>query len=93
MMRLIKTREYLVSLQDIMRYIAKDKKSASLNFRIELNKKLKNTKDNPKMYRQSFYHDDEVYRDLTFKGYTTIYKIDETNMSIKVLDIFKWVDR
>ena len=93
MMRLIKTREYLISLQDIMRYIAKDKKSASLNFRTELNEKLKGTKDNPKMYRQSFYYDDEAYRDLTFKGYTTIYKIDETDMSIKVLDIFKWIDR
>ncbi len=38
------------------------------------------------MYRQSFYYDNEAYRDLTFKGYITIYKIDETDMSIKVLD-------
>jgi len=93
MMKLIRTREYLLSLQDIMLYIAKDKKSAALNFRKELNKKLKGVKDNPKMYRQSFYYDDEAYRDLIFKGYTTVYKIDETDMSIKVLDIFKWVDR
>ncbi len=45
------------------------------------------------MYRQSFYHDDAAYSDLTFKGYNTIYKIDESDISIKVLDIFKWVDR
>jgi len=93
MMKLIKTREYLLSLQSIMQYIAKDNKSAALNFRTQLNKKLKGIKDNPKMYRQSLYHNDETYRDLTFKGYTTIYKIDETDMTIKVLDIFKWVNR
>ncbi len=55
-MRLIKTREFLESLQSIMRYIAKDKRSASLDFRRQLNKKLKATKDNPKMYRMMMKH-------------------------------------
>lgn len=43
------------------------------------------------MSRKSKYINDENYRDLIFKGYTTIYKIEENQ--IKILDIFKWEDR
>ena len=40
------------------------------------------------MCRQSIYFEDKRYRDLTFKGYTVIYKVEED--MIKILDIFKW---
>jgi len=37
------------------------------------------------------YFEDKKYRDLIFKGYTIIYKVE--NNEIKILDIFKWQDR
>jgi len=43
------------------------------------------------MFRASIYYENESYRDLVFMGYTAIYKIDDD--VIRVLDIFKWVDR
>jgi len=43
------------------------------------------------MCRKSKYIDDTNCRDLIFKGYTTIYKIQEDQ--IKVLDIFKWENK
>ena len=39
-MRLIETEDYLEALKNILRYIAKDKKSAALAFREELDKKI-----------------------------------------------------
>ncbi|MDF1874628.1 hypothetical protein JHD48_02640 [Sulfurimonas sp. SAG-AH-194-I05] len=43
------------------------------------------------MCRPSIYFEDANYRDLIFKGYTVIYKVEDEE--IKVLDIFKWQDR
>ena len=43
------------------------------------------------MCRQSLYFEDDRYRDLIFKGYTIIYKVEDD--TIKVLDIFKWQER
>lgn len=90
-MRIEKKPKYFRSLTIILTFIAKDKISAAQNFEHDLNAKLKNLPDSPYAYRQSYYYDDEKYRDLTYKGYTVIYKIaDEV---IQILDIFKWVEK
>ena len=81
------------ALREISLYIAKDKPTASQNFKKNLKSKIEDILDNPKMYRASYYFDDENYRDLIFKGYTTIYKIDSKEDVVSVLDIFKWVDK
>ena len=71
--------------------IAKDKKSASKKFNKDLNDKINLLLDSPFMCRKSIYFEDIKYRDLIFKGYTIIYKVEDD--VIKVLDIFKWQDR
>ena len=43
------------------------------------------------MCKQSLYFIDKNYRDLTYLGYTIVYKVDHDN--IKVLDIFKYENR
>ena len=75
----------------ILTTIAKDKKSASKKFNKDLRDKIKLLRDSPFMCRESLYFRDMQYRDLIFKGYTIIYKVEENK--IKVLDIFKWQDR
>ena len=86
-MRIVRTRKFLNKFKKILAYIAKDKISASKKFREELNKKLNDLDHFPYKYRKSFYFDDENIRDLIFKGYTIIYKIEKDK--IIVLDIFK----
>lgn len=90
-MRVVYEKQFRVALKAIVDFIAEDKVSPSNKFKKELKKKFEMVLDNPKMYRASIYYDDTSYRDLVFMGYTTIYKIDED--VIKVLDIFKWVDK
>lgn len=75
----------------ILSTIAKDKKSASKKFNKDLKEKIKLLLASPFMGRPSIYFEDEKYRDLVFKGYTVIYKVEDNE--IKILDIFKWQDR
>ena len=78
-------------LFNILTIIAKDKKSASKKFNKDLKEKIKLLLKSPFMCRPSIYFEDKKYRDLIFKGYTVIYKVEDDE--IKVLDIFKWQDR
>jgi len=78
-------------LLNILNYISKDKKSASLKFKKELKKKISDLKENPYIYRASYYFEDESYRDLIHHGYTIIYKVEDD--TIMILEIFKWQDR
>ena len=86
-MKIVRSRKFLNKFKNILAYIAKDKISASKKFREELNERLNELDHFPYKYRKSFYFNDENIRDLIFKGYTIIYKIEKDK--IIVLDIFK----
>ena len=75
----------------ILATIAKDKKSASKKFNKDLKEKIELLLESPFMHRPSIYFEDIKYRDLIFKGYTIIYKVEDNE--IRILDIFKWQDR
>ncbi len=90
-MTIIKDKECLSQLLNILRFIKKDKPSASKKFEKELENKIQNLSNSPYKFRASIYFDNEVYRDLIFMGYTVIYKV-ETN-KILILEIFKWQNR
>ncbi|WP_456480588.1 type II toxin-antitoxin system RelE/ParE family toxin [Nautilia sp.] len=87
-MKIVKKRKFIKSLALIFEYMAKDKPFAAKTFKETLYKKFENLKTFPKMYRKSIYFNDENYRDLIYKGYTVIYKIEKDK--IIILDIFKW---
>ncbi len=75
----------------ILATIAKDKKSASKKFNKDLKEKIELLLESPFIHRPSIYFEDIKYRDLIFKGYTIIYKVEDNE--IRILDIFKWQDR
>ena len=90
-MTIVKDIKYNRRLYQIMAYIAQDKKSAVIKFEKALNKQINNLTQFPYKYRKSYYFDDNRYRDMVFKGYTVIYKVEPG--TIKILDIFKWQER
>ncbi len=73
---------------DIVFYIAKDKVSASQNFKSDINKLIKELINFPFKYRKSYYYENENIRDLIYKGYSIIYKVDLEKSEIVVLEIF-----
>ncbi len=68
--------------------IAKDKKNAAREFKTSLNKVINNIPTFPYKYRQSYYHSDNTIRDMIYKGYTVVYKIDEEKELIEILEMF-----
>ena len=90
-MQIVYEENFSKSLLNILTFISKDKKSSAIEFKNDLKEKIELLKISPLMCRKSKYMNGENYRDLIFKGYTTIYKIEKNQ--IKILDIFKWVDK
>ena len=87
-MHISKLRRYKNQLTIILKHIAKDKISASENFYVNLNKTIAEIPNFPFKYRKSIYFDNDNIRDMTFKGYTIIYRINIKKNLIEVIRIF-----
>ena len=87
-MRIKRDKKYTSNLFVILRYIAKDRVSASRNFKNELDKKINNLTNFPYKNRPSIYFDNEDIRDMIFKGHTITYEINIQDDTLEILDIF-----
>ena len=87
-MNIVYNSTFKSELKNILAYIAKDKPSASLNFKNELKHSIDAIPDNPFQYRPSFYFNDKNMRDMTFKGYTVVYEVNFEKNCIEFLKIF-----
>ena len=62
--------------------------NASIDFANELEKMIFLLPDNPLKYKPSIYFQNENVRDMTYKGYTIIYKVSFQKNTIGILSIF-----
>ena len=92
-MKILRKKEYVTALKIILEFISKDSKNRALNFKSQLDNQINNLENFPYKFRKSRLHDDENVRDMTFKGYSIIYFVEEEKDRILVVDIFKWVDK
>ena len=76
------------NFETIFRHIAKDKITAAKSFKKELFIQIRNLPLFPYKNRKSIYFDDTDIRDMVFKGYTIVYKIDIQMNTINIADIF-----
>ena len=87
-MQINRSTRYNNNLFKILDYIAQDKVSASENFKNELDKLINNLPSSPFMFRKSKYFDDENIRDMIYKGYTVIYRVNTSKNIIDIIRIF-----
>ena len=87
-MKIKRSPRYNNNLFKILDYIAQDNVSASENFLNELDKLINNLPNFPFKYRKSVYFDNKDIRDLIYKGYTIIYRVNESKNSIDIIRIF-----
>ena len=87
-MRIVRTKEFISTLKESLDYIAQDKVSASFKFKKELDMQINNLCTFPYKYRKSYYYSDSTIRDMIYKGYTVVYKIDEERELIEILEMF-----
>jgi plasmid stabilization system protein ParE len=74
-------------------FISKDSRNRALNFKRQLDNKINNLVNFPYKFKQSKNHNDEDVRDMTFKGYTITYFIENEKNRMSILDIYKWIDK
>jgi len=87
-MKINRSPRYKNNLFQILDYIAQDKVSASENFLNELDKLINNLPNFPFKFRKSKYFDNENIRDMIYKGYTIIYRVNESKNIIDIVHIF-----
>lgn len=92
-MQILRKKEYTTALKIILTFISKDSKKRAFNFKNQLDKQVNNLDNFAYKYRQSRLHSDKNIRDMTFKGYSIIYFVEEDKDRISVVDIFKWIDK
>ncbi|MFZ3052050.1 MAG: type II toxin-antitoxin system RelE/ParE family toxin [Sulfuricurvum sp.] len=80
--------EAIEDLIAIRNYISKkDSKSKAVKFVLELKASILSLSKMPMRCRRSFYSDNDTIRDLIFKRYTIVYKIEDNR--VYVLTIFR----
>ena len=75
-------------LEGFVEIIAEDKPSAARKFHQEIINACKEIQNFPYKHRKSIYFDDEDIRDLVYKGFVIIYKIDG-----KSIRVFAFINR
>ena len=89
-MQIIYQPKFIHSFNNIWDYIAQDSKNRANKFKKEIKKLIEAIHLMPYKCRKSIYFDDESIRDLIYKGYTVVYKVDEKKSIITVLGIKKY---
>ncbi|SFP88659.1 type II toxin-antitoxin system RelE/ParE family toxin [Hydrogenimonas thermophila] len=87
-MKINRSRRYTNNLFKILEYIAKDKISASENFKNELDQLIDNLPNFPFKYRKSKYFNNKNIRDMIYKGYTIVYRVNLPKNRIDIINIF-----
>ncbi len=77
-------------LNEQVTYIARDKPKAARVFKNEIILRIKEIPKQPYSYRKSIFFNRNDIRDLVFKGYLVVFKINEKNEAIEVFGFTKW---
>lgn len=81
-MKTIYKESFVLRLEKQIKYIAKDNPTAAIRFKKEVLLKIKEIASNPYLYRKSIYFDTTLIRDLIFKGYTIVFRINENQIEV-----------
>ena len=87
------TTDFRDRLNDQIEYIAKDKPTAARNFKTQILNQINEIPKMPHAYCQSIFFNRDDIRDLIFKGYVVVFKIDESNQLIEVFGFSKRQDK
>jgi plasmid stabilization system protein ParE len=69
-------------LEGFVEVIAEDKPTAARKFHKDLINACKEIQNFPYKHRKSIYFDDENIRDLVYKGFVIIYKLDKESIRV-----------
>jgi plasmid stabilization system protein ParE len=88
--RIVRSKKYILVLKDLIKFISLDSKNRAVSFKNEIDKQINSLVDMPYKCRKSIYFNDDTKRDLIYKGYTIVYKIDEDKDTITIIGMKKY---
>ncbi|MCD6089989.1 MAG: type II toxin-antitoxin system RelE/ParE family toxin [Bacteroidales bacterium] len=81
-MKVVYKDSFVNRFENQLDYIAQDKPSAAKKFKKELIDKLREIPKSPRRFRKSIYFNDDSIRDLIFKGYTIVFRINSNQIEV-----------
>ncbi len=86
------TKSFKDKLNSQIEYIANDKPKAARKFKNDLLLKVSKIPEMPYMYRKSIFFEDDYIRELIFKGYIVVFRINREKSLIEVFGFTKFQD-
>ena len=81
-MKIIFKDTFIYRLENQLDFIAQNNPANSRKFKNELINLIKEIPSNPQKHRKSIWFNDEDIRDLIFKGYTIVYRINKNTIEV-----------
>jgi plasmid stabilization system protein ParE len=81
-MRIVYKETFVQRLEKQLQFITIDNPTAAKRFKKKLIESIKKIPNNPKIYRKSIYFEDESIRDLIYKGYTIVFRINDDQIEV-----------
>jgi len=73
---------FVSRLEKQLKYLSENSPKSARKLKTELIKKIKEIPENPYLFRKSIYFENELVRDLIYKGYTVVFRINENQIEI-----------
>ncbi|MCF8361974.1 MAG: type II toxin-antitoxin system RelE/ParE family toxin [Prolixibacteraceae bacterium] len=81
-MQVVYKKSFVKRLERQVEYIAVNNPQNALTFKNELFVKLRKIPKNPYAFRKSVYFDKDEIRDVVFKGYTIVFRINKKTIEV-----------
>ena len=81
-MKIVYKDSFVFRLERQIKYISNNNPTAAKKFKKGLLERIKTIPSNPLIFRKSIYFQDESIRDLIFKGYTVVFRINENQIEV-----------
>ena len=82
------TIDFRLTLEDQIRFIAKDKPKAARSFKSAFIKSIKKDLIAPFQFKKSKYFENNCVKEYIFKGYSIIYFVD---LEMKIITVFGFI--
>ncbi len=91
-MNIVYTESFTERLKSQVKFISKDNITAAKKFKKNVVLKILEIPQNPFRYRKSVYFNDDLIRDLIYKGYTIVFRINKELDKIEIFGFIKYQD-
>lgn len=81
-MKIIFKETFINRLENQIEFIAQNNPANARKFKNQLFNLIKRIPSNPRKHRKSIWYDDDNIRDVIFKGYTVVFRINNNTIEI-----------